>query len=168
MRKFDEDGRLMCEIQGKIFEKSLDCLDCSSPVFIKNYMLGDVARSMDILAFLNTTISDDRVLYDMRSLSYGSSKYSVDEMYFIGYFYRYVSYVYEIDSKKVFKLISSSTLKKYAYTGLNEGVEKVLYELENYYHICLDNRNDLFVQLESNINELISDYKFKPNLKRSS
>ena len=159
MRVLDSDGFLMCKIQGRIFEKSLDALKCSSPFFIKNYMQGDIARSMDICAFLNTSISEDRVLYDMRDLSYGSNLYTKEEMYFIGHFYRYVSYIYEIDSKKLYSLLPSRILIKYAYTWSLEGPDKVLYEIEKDYHVNLNNE-DLLIKTQLNISNKLNNIDF--------
>lgn len=159
MRNLDSDGFLMCKIQGRIFEKSIDTLKCSSPFFIKNYMQGDIARSMDILAFLNTTISDDRVLYDMQDLTYGSNKYTKEEMYFIGHFYRYVSYIYEIDSKKLYTLLPCRILRRYAYTWSLEGPDKVLYEIEKDHHISFNDSKDLFNKTQSNIESIINNYE---------
>ena len=163
MRQLDSDGFLMCKIQGRIFEKSVDVLDCSSPIFIKNYMLGDIARSMDILAFLNTTISDERILDDMKDISYGTTKYTSEEMYFIGHFYRYVSYIYEIDSKKIFKMIPGRILKRYAFVGTTIGDDKALHEIINDYHIDLNSKDKLFEKTKSTISKNIENYIFKAN-----
>ena len=164
MRKLDSDGLLMCEIQGRIFEKSVNKLDCSSPIFIKNYMQSEIARSMDIEAFLNTNISEDKVLYGMRDLTYGTSKYNSEDMYAIGHMYRYISYVYGIDSKKLYKLLPSSILKKYSNTWSFEGPEKVIYEIKKYHHIVLDKNDDLLTSTKLNISNALKSYVFKPNM----
>lgn len=113
MRKCDIDCSLMCKIQGNIFEKSLEYLNCSSPLFIKKYMMGEDALSMDRLEFLNGTKSDIQVLQDMKDTEYGSNKYSGYDLFWMGYIYRYWSYVYEIDSKQLYKLFPGTELIKY-------------------------------------------------------
>ena len=114
MRENDYDCSLMCKIQGNIFEKSLEYLNCSSPLFIKKYMMGEDALSMDRLHFLNTTKSDVQVLLDMKDTEFGSTKYSSYDLYWAGYIYRYWSYIYEIDSKQLYKLFPGVKLIKYA------------------------------------------------------
>lgn len=117
MKQIDYDGLLMCRIQGRIFEKSLEYLNCSSPVFIKKYMYSDGARSMDVLNFLNKTKSDIQVLEDIKDNSFGKIKYSSEELYWMGYIYRYLAYTYELNSKYIFSKINGTKLKElyYAY-----------------------------------------------------
>ncbi|MDD7227742.1 MAG: antitoxin, partial [Firmicutes bacterium] len=52
--------------------------------------------------------------------SYGKIKFSVNEMYWIGYIYRYLSYVYQIDSKNAYKIIKGTELRHlfFAYHSL--------------------------------------------------
>lgn len=133
MRQIDYDGLLMCRIQGRIFEMSLEYLNCSSPIFIKKYMYSDDARSMDICNFLNKTKSNIQVLEDIKDNSFGKIKYSKDELYWMGYIYRYFAYTYELSSKYIFKHLSSTTLKDLYYTyhtyDPSVAIEKII---ENY------------------------------------
>lgn len=39
MRKMDKDGLLLCELQGKIFELSIDSLDISSEIFVRRFVI---------------------------------------------------------------------------------------------------------------------------------
>ena len=112
MRQMDLDGLLMCRIQGRIFEKSLT-INCSSLFFIKKYMYGIDAKNMDDLVFLNIAKSEEHIIDDMKVLSYGTIKFSNEELYWLGYMYRYISYTYEIDSTRLFKLIPGSKLLEY-------------------------------------------------------
>lgn len=120
MRKNDYDCSLMCKIQGSIFEKSLKYLNCSSPLFIKKYMMSEDALSMDKLYFLNTTKSDTQVLLDMKDTTFGTTKYSDYDMYWMGYIYRYWSYTYEIDSKQLYKMFPGTKLIKYSAYSEND------------------------------------------------
>lgn len=156
MRQVNRDLTLMCKIQASIFEKSIDLLDCSSPIFIKNYMQSDIARSMDDLFFLNTTISDERVLQDMNTLSFGSIKYTKDQMHWMGYFYRYVSYIYEIDSKRLLKVIPGTMLIKYYIPGCLENIDKVFNEIVKANNIAIFDGDYLFKKTEQNIKEMIN------------
>lgn len=155
MRQIDYDGLLMCKIQGRIFELSLDYLNCSSPVFIKKYMYSDDARSMDVCNFLNKTKSDIQVIEDIKDNSFGKIKYSKDELYWIGYIYRYFVYTYELNSKYVFKHLNGSTLKDlyYAYHtyDCSVAIEKIIEK----YNIGTNSIDILLNRSENIINDMI-------------
>ncbi len=42
---------------------------------------------------------------------YGSVKYSLDELYWIGYIYRYYAYTYDKTSKQVYKIVKPKELR---------------------------------------------------------
>ena len=46
MKKFDHNGLLLAEYQGKLFEKSVD-LDCSTSVFLRRFLHSDFVKKMD-------------------------------------------------------------------------------------------------------------------------
>ena len=161
MRKNSRELSLMCRIQGRIFEKSLIMLDCSSPFFIKNYMNGEIAKVMDDLFFLNTTISEQRVLLDMKSLSFGKIKYTNEEMYWMGYIYRYISYIYEIDSKRLFKLIPGSILVKYYWPGSVDNMDKVVRDILKDNKITFINNDYLMEKAEQNISNKLENFILK-------
>ena len=46
MKKFDHNGLLLAEYQGKLFEKSVD-LDCSTAVFLRRFLHSDFVKKMD-------------------------------------------------------------------------------------------------------------------------
>ncbi|MDD7282012.1 MAG: antitoxin, partial [Erysipelotrichaceae bacterium] len=62
--------------------------------------------------------------------SYGKIKFSVNEMYWIGYIYRYLSYVYQIDSKNAYKIIKGTELRHlfFAYHSLDpmNAIDRIL------------------------------------------
>ena len=61
---------------------------------------------------------------------YGSVKYSPNEMYWIGYIYRYFSYTYEKSSSQVYKIIKPKELRKlfFAYHTMDpsQAIERIL------------------------------------------
>lgn len=125
MKEMDKDGILLCEIQGRIFERSLEEYETSSPVFIRRFMNSEIAEEMDSEGFLNRPFNEDDVF---RSLdkeygksSYGTDRYAPGIMNWIGYLYRYWSYVYEMPSKRVFRIAGSRELRDlyYAYHSLD-------------------------------------------------
>ena len=44
MREMDKDGLLLCEIQAKVFEKSIEQEQCSSGIFVRRYMNSKVCE----------------------------------------------------------------------------------------------------------------------------
>ena len=38
MRKFDKDGLILCEMQGQVFEMSIETTSTSSEIFIRRFM----------------------------------------------------------------------------------------------------------------------------------
>lgn len=115
MRRIDRDGLLLCDLQAKAFEMSLTCEDTSSEIFIRRYMNSDIAKQLDSLLVLQTNIQakDMLVLVDEQygRSDYGSVKYTANEIFWIGYIYRYFAYTYEKTSTQVYKIIKPKELR---------------------------------------------------------
>ncbi len=115
MKKIDKDGLLLCEMQAKAFELSGTEQNTSSAVFIRRFMNSDVAKQLDNMAVLqsNTQAADIlKLLHEEYGKSeYGSVKYSLNELYWIGYIYRYYSYTYDKTSKQVYKIVKPKELR---------------------------------------------------------
>lgn len=115
MKKIDKDGLLLCEMQAKAFELSGTEQNTSSAVFIRRFMNSDVAKQLDNMAVLqsNTQAADILKLIDEEygKSEYGSVKYSLNELYWIGYIYRYYSYTYDKTSKQVYKIVKPKELR---------------------------------------------------------
>lgn len=94
MRGFDADGLLVCRYQASIFERSLIKTECGSAVFIRRFMNSDVAAHLDTSTFANEATAPDEAfdLIDKQygPSTYGSERYSADELYWMGYLYRYL------------------------------------------------------------------------------
>lgn len=115
MRKIDKDGLILCDIQAKAFEMSITEQDTSSEIFIRRFMNSNVAREMDNLGMLQTNLQAKDILARLdeeygRS-DYGSVKYSANEIYWIGYIYRYYAYTYEKTSAQVYKTVKPKELR---------------------------------------------------------
>lgn len=155
----DHDGLLMCKTQGEVFEKSLDYLNCSSPVFIKKYMNGFDAYSMDKNTFLNTTKNQLQMLQDIKDNDYGSIKYSKDELFWMGYIYRYWAYTRNIESKKLFKMCPSTVLKKYYLRGSCLTEEKIIEEICEDLGLEIENDETLNQRAQAIIESKIVSFK---------
>ena len=107
MRKFDKDGLILCKMQGQVFEMSIETTSTSSEIFIRRFMQSIIAKSLDSGDILQTNIQPkdifERIVEQYGESKYGSVKYSPNEMYWIGYIYRYFSYTYEKSSSQVYK-----------------------------------------------------------------
>lgn len=115
MKKIDSDGLLLCEIQADVFEKSINYLNSSSEIFIRRFMHSEVAKSFDDVSILYTNLQALDVLdllnEEYGETSYGSTKFSKDEMYWMGYIYRYFAYTYDYSTLRVYKIIKPKELR---------------------------------------------------------
>ena len=86
----------------------------SSPVFIRRFMYSSPALRMDKCSFLNTAQSESQVIDEINekhlSKEYGKVKFDQEEMYWIGYIYRYWAYIWNIQSKQIYKICSSNDM----------------------------------------------------------
>ena len=119
MRNIDENGLKLCRLQGKLFEDSLSLTECSSAIFIRRFMNSDAAIRLDNGSFLFESVSSGALVTELdkqygRS-EYGNERYSRDELYWIGYIYRYWAYVYQKSSKSIYKIISSKEMRNLYY-----------------------------------------------------
>ncbi len=134
MKKMDKDGLLLCDLQGETFELSIDLTSTSSEIFMRRFMNSKTAKMIDgkDILQMNLQAKDiiDLVEEEYKESNYGSIKYSKDEMYWIGYFYRYFSYTYELSSNRVYKIVKPKELRglylPYHTLSLEQAIERVL------------------------------------------
>lgn len=134
MKKIDEEGLKLCALQADVFADSLAAMQCSSPVFIRRFMNSQVASRMDKRGFLLGASDAARVLNEVDSqygpTSYGKERYGREELYWLGYLYRYWAYTYEKSSKQVYKQVKAKDLRKlyYPYHSLDpaQAIERIL------------------------------------------
>ncbi len=114
-REINKDGLLMCNLQARIFENSIKKAQVSSEIFIRRFMNSDVAKLFDNGAILQSNIQEDDALYMIEKQygksNYGTVRYSSNEMYWIGYIYRYFCFTYDLTSTQVYKIIKPKKLK---------------------------------------------------------
>ena len=115
MKKIDNDGLLLCEMQAKAFELSGIEQNTSSAVFIRRFMNSDVAKQLDNMAVLQSNMQAADILKlideEYGKSEYGSVKYSLNELYWIGYIYRYYAYTYDKTSRQVYKIVKPKELR---------------------------------------------------------
>lgn len=87
----------------------------SSAVFIRRFMNSDAAKQMDNLAVLESNMQAADILKlideEYGKSEYGSVKYSLNELYWIRYIYRYYAYTYDKTSKQVYKIVKPKELR---------------------------------------------------------
>ena len=134
MRTFDENGLKLCRMQAELFVLSASKLECSSPIFLRRFMLSKVAVRMDQDGFLYASCTEEGLLQEIEeefgATNYGKEKYSTEELYWMGYLYRYWCYTYEKSSKQVYKLIKPKDLRQlyYPYHSLDpaQAIQRIL------------------------------------------
>lgn len=134
MKKIDEEGLKLCALQADIFAESLEVTKCSSPIFIRRFMNSQVAVRMDHRGFLLEASDDISILNEVEAqygmTSYGKERYNREELYWMGYLYRYWSYTYEISSKHIYKQMKAKEPRKlyYPYHSLDpaQAIERIL------------------------------------------
>ena len=152
MKKMDKDGILLCELQAKTFELSLKLTETSSEIFIRRFMNSDVAKMLDNTSILETNLQPQDIIESIQEQygvsHYGSVKYTENEMYWIGYLYRFFAYTYELQSRRVYKIVKSKELRglflPYHTLDPAQTVERIL-EAKG---LCFDEESELRRQYE--------------------
>lgn len=155
MRKIDKDGLLLCDLQGNAFELSIEQTSTSSEIFMRRFMNSKIAKTLDNESILQTNIQPkdiiERIEEEYKKSKYGSVKYTKNEMYWIGYLYRYFSYTYELSSTRVYKIVKPRELRElflpYHTLSPEQAIERIL-EAKN-----------MNLNLEEEINRQFEIYK---------
>lgn len=153
MKKLDFNERKLCQLHGKIFEESINKAECSSLIFIRRFMLSELAKQFDDYSFLVISFDIDDCFNELENefgeSAYGKTKYSKDEMFWIGYIYRALSIIYKLSSKKVFKLFNGKEIIKYYNIyhtfDIEQAAEKMM---ENINYKALDLEHDAYKLLK--------------------
>lgn len=116
MREMDSIGLKICSYQAVLFEKTILETNCSSRVFIRRFMNSELAKRMDKLGFIYNALEISDAIKEIENQygasTYGVEKFSVEEMHWIGYIYRYWAYVTEKSSKQIYKMVKPDELRK--------------------------------------------------------
>ena len=115
MKKIDNIGWLLCDLKATAFECSVDKMESSSEIFIRRFMKSEIAKRFDNESILETNIQANDILQlvdeEYGVSDYGSVKYTHNEMYWIGYIYRYFAVTYELTSPQVYKIVKPKELR---------------------------------------------------------
>ena len=152
IKKINRDGLLLCEIQAVTFENSVEKMQCSSEIFMRRFMKSKIVRRLDDESILVTNIQADDILQMLNEeygiTDYGSVKYTRDEMYWIGYIYRYFAFTYELSSAQAYKTVKPKELRSlylpYHTLDPAQAIERIL-EAKG---LLLDEETELMRQYE--------------------
>ena len=132
-REFDTNGLKLCEYQGKLFEEATNKYNCSSPVFIRRFLKSNLVKKIDMneTSFLDLNVNNglEEIEKQFKRNDYGKVKYSSQEMFWIGYMYRYICYTRRISSTKAFELFDYKVLKNNYFSFHTQSPEWVLRNL---------------------------------------
>lgn len=116
MKTINKDGLLLCEIQATTFEKSVKQLNSSSEIFIRRFMKSQIAKRIDNESVLESNIQAHDILElieeEYGPSNYGTIKYTHNEIFWIGYIYRYFAITYELTSAQVYKIVKPKELRE--------------------------------------------------------
>lgn len=134
MKKINKDGLLLCELQATAFENSADKIDSSSEIFIRRFMKSKIAKRLDDESVLESNIQANDILQlvdeEYGVSNYGSIKYTRNELYWIGYVYRYFAITYELTSAQVYKTVKPKELRSlflpYHTMDPSQAIERIL------------------------------------------
>ena len=114
----NSDELLLCDLQANIFEYSLNMGESSS-IFIRRFMNSNVAKRFDNMSILNESDDYKKIIKEInneyKNKSYGSSKFGLEEISWIGYIYRYWNILYKTPSKKIYKICNSTEMRNLYY-----------------------------------------------------
>ena len=145
MRKFDHNGLILAEYQGKLFEKSND-LNCSTAIFFRRFLHSELLNFLDSnnpsLLSLDVNEGITSIIEQFGDTDYGKIKYSKSSLFWIGYMYRYISYTREVSTQFVMKLFGYKQMNEVYYSFHTQDTEwsiRNLLEINNLDEDIFDN-----------------------------
>lgn len=143
MRKLDINEFKICQTLGRIFEKSITMSHLSSPMFIRRFMTYEGTNGFFDKSYLTVSSNEEDIILDLNQI-YEEPKnktlYTPNQMYWIGYIYGAICFLYELSSKEVYKLFPAKEIVKYYNIyhtfGIEEAAERMMenigYERKDY------------------------------------
>ena len=115
MRKLSRNMRRACSLQAMVFEASVTSSNSGSAVFIRRFMLSDVARRFDSgfapIEPHNVVALVREVEEQYGNKAYGSARYTANELHWMGYVYRAWSCMLNMPSRTVYRQIGAAELR---------------------------------------------------------
>jgi len=141
MRKFDHNGLLLAEYQGKLFEASTE-LNCSTGVYIRRFIHSNLLKKLDSNnpASLSLDVKEgiNSIMEQFGDTDYGKVKYSKNALFWMGYMYRYISYTREQPTKFIMKLFDYKQMNDVYYSFHTQDPEWSVESLLEINHLTED------------------------------
>ena len=116
MKEMDSYGLKLCKFQAELFRQSVESAECSSAIFIRRFMLSDLAKRLDKEGILFEAIDLADAFLEIETQfgpsKYGKIKFGKEELYWSGYIYRYWAYMTGESSRQLYKIIKPDELRK--------------------------------------------------------
>ncbi|MCI1245716.1 MAG: antitoxin [Bacilli bacterium] len=145
MREFDKRGLDLAAYQAEIFKQSLIDTESSSPIFIRRFMKSKFVQKLDegetYLLSLDTNEAFASLDKQYGKSVYGKIKYSINEIHWIGYIYRYICYTRECPSRLIYKLIKPAELRNVYFAYHTQSEEWVIASLLEANHLSEEDLN---------------------------
>lgn len=145
MKKFDHNGLLLSEYQGKLFEQS-EQMNCSSSIFLRRFLHSDLLKKLDSedssLMSLDVNEGIQSILDQFGDSNYGREKYSKSALFWMGYMYRYIAYTREQSTNYIMSLFKHKQMNDIYYTFHTQDPEwciRSLLDLNNLSEDIFDN-----------------------------
>lgn len=116
MRKLNNAEYKSAQLQGELFEMSLDKAAFSSPMFIRRFMMSEYALGFIDKSYLVSSTSNEELITRLNEQYKSSTRrplYSHNEMYWIGYIYAALCFLYSLNPKTAYKLFPARVIREY-------------------------------------------------------
>lgn len=116
MRKFDFNEYKTSKMLALLFEESVDKANFNSSMFIRRFMMSNYTTYFENKSILSLSISINDIIEEINNSyeSFNKKKlYTKNQMYWIGYIYCGISFLYELSLKSVYKLFPPKEIIKY-------------------------------------------------------
>ena len=154
MKKCDYNCLTLCHIQANLFYEYASFANCSPSIFIRRFMNSKLAKRFDDYTVLldNSTNQSfiDELNEEYGSTSFGQPPENSEPMYWVGYVYRYWSYVYEIPSKVLIRFVQPNMLLRRYYLYHSMDIE---YAIER-----ISEEESLHIAPQKSIDEVLNDF----------
>ena len=163
MREFDTNGLRLAEFQGKIFEASCDYFECSTNVFLRRFLHSDLLKILDknesYLISYDVYESLDSIEKQFGKTNYGKIKRSKESLFWVGYFYRYMSYTRETSTRFLMKTFDYNKLFELYYVYHTQDMEWCVSSLLELYNL-----DENFFDKNYRLKEFIRNKTYSSNL----
>ena len=116
----NHEGLLLCRLQGEVFESSLSYFGGSSDIFVRRFSHSSLAGRFDSMDVLNDNACALKCLSLLKEecgeISYGRRQYAKEQMYWMGYVYRFFCLAYGLSSSQAYRILKPSEFAN-AYLG---------------------------------------------------